>query len=274
MGGMIAAEFLKLRRRPLLWWMLGIMLVITTGAFVISHQVSQHTNDPAAARLTLASVTLPVGAGTALGAASALWGILLVIAIAVVVGNEFQYGTLRVQLAMGLRRTPYILAKAIAVYLAGVLGLLLVTLFGIALSLLITVIAKQPVTFAGAFGRAFWQTLGVQLLGTATTFSLALFLTLLARQVVAGVAIVLGYTILEGTATGILTGLGGGWATAANFLLTPNTRALAYGLDRSQSFNRELHPPAVAAALLVGYAILFIAAALLIFNKRDVKGAG
>lgn len=273
MGGMIAAEFLKLRRRPLLWWMLGIMLVIAMGVFVISHQVSLHTDDPATARSVRTSVTLPQGVSTALGAATALWGILLVIAIAVVVGNEFQYGTLRVQLAMGLRRTPYILAKAIAVYLAGVIGLVFVTLFGIGLSLLITVIEKQPATFVGAFGRQFWQTLGVQLLGTATTFALALFLTLLARQVVAGVAIVLGYNILEGTATGILTGLGGGWAKAVNFFLSPNTRALAYGLDRSQPFNRELFPPAVAAALLVGYAIIFIAAALLIFNKRDVKGA-
>lgn len=273
MGGMIAAEFLKLRKRPMLWWMLGIMLVIATGVFVVNDLLYRRSSNPQTARDALETAALPGGVATALAAASALWGILLVIAIAVVVGNEFQYGTLRVQLAMGLRRTPYILAKAVAVYLAGVLGLLLVSLFGVGLSLLVTVIEGRPVTFAGAFGQAFWQTLGVQLLGSATTYALALFLTLLARQVVAGVAIVLGYNILEGTITSLLTGLGGGWAKAVNFFLTPNIRAISYGVDRTQPFNRALFPPAVAAALLTAYAVILIAAALVIFNKRDVKGA-
>lgn len=272
MRGMIVAEFLKLRKRPMLWWMLGIMLVIATGVFVVNDQLFRRSSEPQTARAALAAAALPGGVSTALAAASALWGILLVIAIAVVVGNEYQYGTLRVQLAMGLRRTPYLLMKALAVYLAGVIGLLAVTLFGIGLSLLVTVLEGQPVTFVGAFGRQFWQSLGVLLLGSATTYALALFLTLLARQVVAGVAIVLGYNLLEGTITGVLTGLGGGWARAVNFLLTPNIRAISYGVDRTQPFNRALFPPAVAAALLAGYAVLFLAAALLIFNRRDVKG--
>jgi ABC-2 type transport system permease protein len=274
MGNMIAAEFLKLRKRPMTWWMLGIMAVITTITFVVNDQLARHSTNARTARDALRRATLPEGVHTAFAAATGLWGILVVIAIAVVVGNEFQYGTLRTQLAMGLRRTPYLLSKAIAVYLAGLIGLAIIFVFGLALSLLVTVMHGAPVTFAGGFDRAFWQGLGTQLLGTATTFALALVITILARQVVAGVAIVLGYNILEGTITSLLSSLGGGWAKAVNFFLTPNIRALSYNLDRSLKVNSELFPAPVAATLLAAYAIIFLAVSLIIFNRRDVKGAG
>jgi len=273
MGSMIRAELFKLRKRPMTWWMLGIMAAITTLVFTINYQIGHHSTNPNTARNALNNALLPNGVHTAVSAGNALWGTLTIIAIAVVVGNEFQYGTLRTQLAMGLRRIPYVLSKAMAVYLAAVIGLILIVAFGIGLSVILTAVDGAPMTWSGAFGQEFWQTLGVQLLGTATRFALALFITLLARQVVAGVAVVLGYTILEGTITSILTGFGGGWAKAVNFFLTPNQRALTYGLDRSQNFNKELFSPPIAVALLVAYAIIFFIVSVLIFNRRDVKGA-
>ncbi len=273
MGSMIAAELFKLRKRPMTWWMLGIMAAITTLVFTINYQIGHHSNSAATARQSLHRVYLPQGTHTAVSAANALWGILVVIAVAVVMGNEFQYGTIRTQLAMGLRRIPYILAKAIAVFFAGVIGLTIIILFGIVLSVLLTAVDGATMQWSGALDRGFWQDIGVRLLSTTTTFALALFITLLARQVVAGVAVVLGYTILEGTITSILTGFGGGWAKAANFFLTPNQRALTYGLDRSQNFNKELFSPPIAVALLVAYAIIFFFVSALIFNRRDVKGA-
>ena len=245
---MIGAEFFKLRKRPMTWWMLGIMAAITTLVFTINYQLGHHSSNATdrAERRSTAS-TCPNGAHTAVTAANALWGILVVIAIAVVVGNEFQYGTLRTQLAMGLRRIPYLLAKAIAVFLAGIIGLALIILFGIGLSVLLTAIDGTAMQWSGAFGQEFWQGIGAELLGTATRFTLALFITLLARQVVAGVAVVLGYTILEGTITSLLTGFGGGWAKAVNFFLTPNERAISYGLNRSDDFNKHLLSTPVAA---------------------------
>ena len=273
MGSMIAAELFKLRKRPMTWWMLGIMAAITTLVFTVNYQLGHHSGSSATVRQSLHRVYLPQGAHTAVTAANALWGILVVIAVAVVMGNEFQYGTLRTQLAMGLGRIPYILAKAIAVFLAGTIGLALIILFGLGLSVLLTAIDGMPMQWGGAFGQAFWQGIGAQLLGTATTFTLALFITLLARQVVAGVAVVLGYTILESTITSLLTALGGGWAKAVNFFLTPNERAISYGLNRSQEFNSHLLPTAAAAALLVAYAVIFLAASIVIFNRRDVKGS-
>ncbi len=273
MGSMIAAELFKLRKRPMTWWMLGIMAAITTLVFTVSYQIGHHSTNPSTARSALDNALLPKGARTAVSAGNALWGTLTVIAIAVVVGNEFQYGTLRTQLAMGLRRIPYVLSKAIAVFLAAIIGLVIVVAFGVGLSVLLTAVDGAPMTWSGAFGQEFWQTLGVQALGTATRFALALFITLLARQVVAGVAVVLGYTILEGTLTSLLTGFGGGWAKAVNFFLTPNQRALAYGLDRSQNFNKALFSVPVAAMLLIAYAIIFLIVSVVIFNRRDVKGA-
>jgi ABC-2 type transport system permease protein len=271
---MIGAEFFKLRKRPMTWWMLGIMAAITVVFFTVNYLLGHHSGNAATARASLHRVYLPQGASTAVTAASALWVIFLVVAIAVAMGNEFQYGTLRTQLAMGLRRIPYILAKAIAVFAAGVIGLALIVLLGIGLSALLTAVDGAPMQWGGAFGQAFWQGIGAELLGTATTFALALFITLLARQVVTGVAVVLGYTILENTITGLLTALGGGWARAVSFFLTPNERALSYGLDRSQEFNKHLLPTGTAAALLVAYGVIFLAAGIAIFEWRDVKGAG
>ncbi len=273
MGSMIRAELFKLRKRPMTWWMLGIMAAVTTLVFTINYQIGKHSTNPTTARNVLNNALLPNGVHTAVSAGNALWGTLTIIAIAVVVGNEFQYGTLRTQLAMGLRRIPYVLSKAIAVYLAAIIGLIIIVAFGVGLSVILTAVEGTPLTWRGAFGQEFWQTLGVQLLGTATRFALALFITLLARQVVAGVAVVLGYTILEGTITSILTGFGGGWAKAVNFFLTPNQRAISYGLDRSQNFNKELFSPPIAVTLLVVYAIIFFVVSVAIFNRRDVKGA-
>ncbi len=273
MGSMIAAELFKLRKRPMTWWMLGIMAAITTLVFTINYQIGHHSSSATTARQSLHRVYLPQGTHTAVSAANALWGILVVIAIAVVMGNEFQYGTIRTQLAMGLRRIPYILAKAIAVFFAGMIGLAIIILFGIGLSVLLTAVDGATMQWSGAFDRGFWQDIGVRLLSTTTTFALALFITLLARQVVAGVAVVLGYTILEGTITGILSGFGGGWAKAVNFFISPNQRAISYGLDRSQNFNKELLSPPIAATLLAAYAIIFLVASVVIFNQRDVKGA-
>jgi len=273
MGSMIRAELFKLRKRPMTWWMLGIMAAITTLVFTINYQIGHHSSNATTARNSLDRTYLPQGVHTALSAADSLWGILVVIAIAVVMGNEFQYGTIRTQLAMGLRRIPYLLAKAIAVFLAGVIGLAIIIAFGIGLSALLTAVDGAPMVWSGAFGQEFWQTLGVELLEVATRFALALFITLLTRQVVAGVAVVLGYTILEGTITSILTGFGGGWAKAINFFLTPNQRAISYGLDRTQQVNAALFSPAVAASLLASYAIVFLAVSILIFTRRDVKGA-
>ncbi|MDQ2787589.1 MAG: ABC transporter permease [Chloroflexota bacterium] len=273
MGSMIRAELFKLRKRPMTWWMLGIMAAITTLVFTINYQIGHHSTNPRTARNALNNALLPNGVHTAVSAGNALWGTLTIIAVAVVVGNEFQYGTLRTQLAMGLRRMPYVLSKAIAVFLAAIIGLIIIVAFGVGLSVILTAVDGAPMAWSGAFGQEFWQTLGVQVLGTATRFALALFITLLARQVVAGVAVVLGYTILEGTITSILTGFGGGWAKAVNFFLTPNQRALMYGLDRSQNFNKELFSPPIAIALLVAYAIIFFIISLVIFNRRDVKGS-
>lgn len=272
MGSMIAAEFFKLRKRPMTWWMLGIMAAITTLVFTVNYQLGHHSTNPRTARDALDNALLPNGVHTSIAAAVDLWRILTVIAIAVVVGNEFQYGTIRTQLAMGLRRIPYMLSKAIAVFLAAIIGLIIIVAFGIGLSVILTTVDGAPMTWSGAFGQEFWQTLGVQLLGTATRFALALFITLLARQVVAGVAVVLGYTILEGTITRLLTSFGGGWAKAVNFFLTPNQRALEYGLDRSQNVNKELFSVPVAITLLIGYAIIFLIVSVAIFNRRDVKG--
>ncbi len=273
MGSMISAEFFKLRKRPMTWWMLGIMAAVTTIVFTVNYQLGHHSSNATRVRNTLDRTYLPQGVHTAVSAATSFWGILVVIAVAVVVGNEFQYGTIRTQLAMGLRRIPYILAKAIAVFLAGMIGLAIIILFGIGLSLLLTVVDGKTVQWSGAFDQEFWQSIGAELLGTATRFALALFITLLARQVVAGVAVVLGYTVLEGTITSILTGFGGGWAKAVNFFLTPNQRAISYGLDRSQAFNKALFSPLIAAALLAAYAIIFLIISIVIFNRRDVKGA-
>ncbi len=271
---MIGAEFFKLRKRPMTWWMLGIMAAITTLVFTINYQLGHHSSSATTVRNSLNRTYLPQGVHTAVSAANALWGILVVIAVAVVMGNEFQYGTLRTQLAMGLRRIPYLLAKAIAVFLAGVIGLAVIILFGIGLSVLLTAIDGKAIQWSGAFGQEFWQGIGAQLLGTATTFTLALFITLLARQVVAGVAVVLGYTILESTITSLLTALGGGWAKAVNFFLTPNERAISYGLNRSEDFNKNLLSAPVAATLLAVYAVIFLVASIFIFNRRDIKGAG
>lgn len=273
MGSIILTELFKLRKRPMTWWMLGIMAAVTTLVFTINYQIGKHSSSARTADTSLHRVLLPNGVHTAVSAATALWGTLIVIAIAVVVGNEFQYGTIRTQLAMGIRRIPYIIGKAIAVFLAGLIGLAVIIAFGIGLSVILTTVEGAPMTWGGAFDQAFWQGIGAELLGVAPRFALALVITLLARQVVAGVAVVLGYTILEGTITSILAGFGGGWAKAVNFFITPNQRAIAYGLDRTQTFNKSLLQPPVAIALLAGYAIIFLVISAVIFNRRDVKGA-
>lgn len=268
MVNLIAAEFLKLRKRPMTWWLLGILLIVITLTFVIVYQVGIHSTGG-----SVRSITLPQGPGTAVTATGAIFDNLLLIAMAVVLGNEFQYGTLRTQLAMGVRRTPYLLAKALAVLIAGLLGLIVCILFGTLLSILSTVVHSDTLQWAGAFGQPFWHGLAVLALSALARFGLALFVTLLARSVAAGVAVSLVYTILEGTITTLLGALGGVWADLANAFVATNIRALSTNLNRTVRATQHLLSAPAAVAVLLAYAIGFIVVSLVIFNRRDVKGA-
>lgn len=201
-----------------------------------------------------------------------MFTILLVVAIATVLGNEYQYGTLRAQVAMGIPRSQYLLAKVIAVLLVGVIGLVLMVAFGTALSVLATLMHGSSLQWHGAFGRVFWQNMGASLLGTLANFSLALLITLFARTVVARVAAALSYTILETTLTTLLASFGGTWAKLTNAFFTPNVRALSFGVDRAGAFNRDLLPPPLAVVVLVGYVVCFLAVSLVVFGRRDITG--
>ncbi len=277
MGDLIAAEWLKLRKRPMTWWLLGILAFVVSAVFLGSYAFSffrtRGGGDPASAEAARSLIVLPRGPATALSAVSFLFDSLLMIAIAVVLGNEYQFGTLRTHLATGVGRVPYLVAKIVAVLLAGLAGLVAMLLFGTILSLIATAVTRHDFAFRGAFGAALWQTVGVLLLGTLARFAIALFVTTLARSVAAGAAVSLGFNLVEGTLVGILMGVGGGYARLANGLISPNLRALSPGLNRATSSGAHLLPPAAAAAVLVACVFVGVAASLAVFIRRDVTGA-
>jgi ABC-type transport system involved in multi-copper enzyme maturation permease subunit len=233
---------------------------------------------PARLATSYQGFTLPGSIPGALGIVQTLALILIAILAASAIGIDYGSGTLRSVLSKGTGRWPYLLAKILT--LAGLAAL------GLAVTL-VTVVASSAVaaSLAGAapgattVAAATWSDAGIALwkawTSTVPYLALTTFVTVLARSSAAGMAIGLGYYVLEQILIALLSGLFSWFHNVADFLLVRNITAWTQAAGGATAFGAvgTLPDSTHALVVLAGYAVVLGAAAFWIFERRDVHGA-
>lgn len=298
MINLIRAEWLKLSRRPMAWILLAIflfqvalylsILFVVIGmndGILLGGAGSIQVLKPEEIEQFRLQVSFPGVLGDVLGQANGIGGVLAVILAAGAMGSEYNWGTLRVQLARQPDRRRYLFAKVIA--------LLLVVLAGIALALVVgSLLALLFGAVLGNLGHLSVRDL--LLLPVGMLRSLFIMLPYLMFTIAISI---IGRSIMGGVAGGILllvldasAGAPAFLATIEhplvvflyNMLLQPNVNTLVvlnrnrYGLDPMVSANLDpsrLPPTWQATLVLALYSLLFLGYAYYVFTRSDISGA-
>lgn len=295
--GLFHAEWIKLSRRPMSQVVLGLFLAFMTLYFTLWFLVvalHEGVFDGGRTRIELLGaeqidqlkrqLSFPGIFGAVLGQVNGIGGIFAIILAGGMLGSEYGWGTLRIQLTHQPRRPLHLAAKSLALVLTLAAGILLALLFGSLLALL----------YGGLLGlssqlspRDLWLLPLCVLRALYVLLPYVLFSLLcatLGRSALAGVGgglTFLAFDVGFGSINSL--GLGNPLVRAlVNLLIQPNINTLVvlnsqtYGLDQSvlaSSLDLALLPPQWQALLVVAvYSLSFYLTALQLLVRRDVGG--
>lgn len=296
LGNLIAAEWLKLARRPLARALLAVFLGLLTlylglwfmvvglheGLFGGVQIVALGPEQIAQLKRQL---SLPGVFGAVLGQVNSSGGILAIILAAGSLGSDFGWGTLRVLLTRAPDRGRYLLAKLITLFLGLLLGIGLALLLGAALALLLggalgvqhRLSARDLLVLPLGVARALYVILPYVLI----TFAAAAF----GRSALAGVGGGLAFLAVD-VGAGSLGALGAVSSLVLallNLLLQPNINTMVvansqlYGLDQSvlaSGLDLSVLPSQLQAVLVIAaYSALSAFGAYHALAHRDITGA-
>jgi ABC-type transport system involved in multi-copper enzyme maturation permease subunit len=274
------AEWRKLRQRPAVWVLGGIMLV----ALVLFGYVFTwlQTSFPSATfkpegGLTIAqlkSTLYPINfVKNSLGGVGIIGSILTLILGALAVGSEFGWGTVKTVYTQRPGRLQTLTGQLAVVSL--IVGIFAVTFFAIAAiaSLVIAIGDGQPITWPAAIDIV--KGLGATWLIFESWTLFGMALAFLFRQSAMAIGIGLAYVLaIEGILFRLLSGFDASWLnTLEKFFLGQNANALIQSFG--QVFTRlSTSAPLVSAGqavlVLIAYGVIFVAAASLVVRARDV----
>ena len=221
---------------------------------------------------------MPASIYNGLSAASFMGIIVAIVLAASVMGTEYSWGTLRTSLVSGVSRRRFLASKVMTL-MAVAAGAVLVTAAVIALtSLLFTLLVRHVGgdLVEGEWAIAFIM-VGKTFYAIAPYLMLAVFFAVLTSSTGIGIALALGYYMVEGITAGILNELLSWFHHVANFMLGPNVVAWLAHHDVIQA------TPGIGAdgqlstihhfLVILAYALALGAAAFWRFERKDVTGA-
>jgi ABC-type transport system involved in multi-copper enzyme maturation permease subunit len=295
---LFAAEWFKLRRRPLAWILLAIFLGLLTlyltlwflvvalheGAFTGGSRRIVILADAQIAEIRR-QLTFPGIFGAVLGQFNSVGGLLAIVLAAGALGNDYSWGTLRLMVTRAPDRGAYLLAKTLALLLALLAGLLIALASGGVLALAFTAILGDGGAVSGrdliALPLGVVRALYVVLPYLLATLACAA----LGRSVLAGVGgglLFLAVDISAGS-LGALAAIDPLLRSVTNLLLQPNINTLVvlnsrlFGLDQTvlvSGMDLGGLPPWPQAVLVIGlYSALLYGSAWRLLRRRDVGGA-
>ena len=142
------------------------------------------------------------------------------------IGTEYAWGTLRTSLVSGVARRKFLASKVLTLLAVLAGGLLVTGVLLAATSLLFTFLVRYV---GGDWVEGDWATtfivFGKVFYGLVPYLMLAVFFAVLTSSTGVGIALAMGYYMIEAIVTGILTGLFDWFEPVANFLLGPNVAA-------------------------------------------------
>lgn len=279
MINVLAAELLKLRRRPAVWTLVGVWLALNLTFAYLFPYLSYRTGAPAgpqgpAPAAQLLSAVLPANlVPNVLGGYPLFGGAIVLILGALMTGSEYGFGTVRTLLTQRPRRVEV---------LGGILGALVVVILGLGLasfalsagaSSLVAAAESMPGTLppAGELARGLgsgWLILGMWGLlgalagiifrGTSLAIGLGLVWALVVENLIRGAAALLDFVdpvlrALPGVNAGSLVAA---LTTAGQGRSTPGVSAVVGGTQ--------------AVVVLACYAAGFILVAGILLTRRDV----
>ena len=205
--------------------------------------------------------------------------ILLIILAASHIGSEYGWGTLRPALTRGAGRWQFLASKLLLLVLLSVARSIVIAIATAAASLLAAVIPPEETGTLAESGK--WSevfiTWGKAIYAFAPYIGLSVCLAVLAQSASAGIAIALGYYVIELIAAPILNVTSWG-QRIADFLLGNNVgewMEAAFVSVEIDGASSTANQPEVLQAFLVilAYTLIFCIAAFFVFLRRDIAGA-
>jgi ABC-type transport system involved in multi-copper enzyme maturation permease subunit len=294
---LIAAEWLKLSRRPMAWVLLssflGLMLLyLATWALVIAlHEGALRGNSrfsvigPAQVAELKRQLSFPGIFGAVLGQVNSTGGICAIILAAGFLGSDYSWGTLRVLLTRAPDRGAYLLAKLITL----LLGLLAAILLALLLGTLLALVCSSALSLPSSLGPRDLLALPLGVLRSIYIILPYVMLTLASaafgRSALAGVGGGLSFLALDISAGSLntISAVSPLVRVLASLLLQPNINTLVvlnsqlFGLDQSVLVSSldlsQLPSPTQATIVIAAYCALFFWGAYRLLLRRDVTGA-
>ncbi|GAB3143110.1 hypothetical protein GCM10027290_18950 [Micromonospora sonneratiae] len=275
----IRAALFADRRRPAVWsitvaWLV-LALAFGIGIPYIVYSVLSGGDDPAAAQAILEALLPAQLVPTGIALFPLFGGAIVVILGALVVGNEYRWGTLNLIFTQRPRRVQVLGGHAVALALLTLI--LSVATF--------VVVAIATAVLAAVEGQAAnWPSVGAIVRAVAAAWlictahaCLGYFLAIVFRNTATAIAIGLLWTlVIENAVSGMALVLTP-FEYVQKLLLAPSSGALAGALGAPSQF--EGGTPGVVASsngwlpmlVLIGYIVVTLGAALWVADRRDVS---
>ncbi|HYM16525.1 MAG TPA: ABC transporter permease [Dehalococcoidia bacterium] len=287
MDRLIAAEFFKLRKRMMTWVVLliavGLVVLLYTVLWSTSVRVAHFGEGNQYTGIDLRrALFLPGAVPYGLQVVGTFGAILAMILAAGSIGSEYAWGTVRLMATAASGRVRLLSAKLLVVCGLTAVGTLIVVLAALAYSLVIALYYGGASTsfLSATFVRDQLEAYGRTLLVLAPYVTLAFSVAVIGRSTLAGVGTGMGVAFAEPLIDGLLRTAGSPWKNVPNYLLNANRQIVLLQNKVPAVLPRlggrgdvtSLSPP-MAGLLLAGYAVAFIALALIVFRRRDI-GSG
>ncbi|GCE06173.1 ABC transporter permease [Dictyobacter aurantiacus] len=281
--GILRGEFLKIAR--LFWW---LVLFLTAG-FIVGFWLGSTSPGLKQDLLHTPLHFLYTAIETNLQMFRILSGILLLVLTSVVIGREYQYGTIRILLARGVGRLQLLLAKLTLLLSIAIFLLVAFTILSVLLTCLTILILNGNLNALHVVDAAFWSNIGIDLLAIfinmVATILLATAMNALSRSLTIGLSVSLIWFPVDNVAILIMNTLqrvthSDIWSKATTYFLGPLLNRLpdwmvpVSGQSGYQSFG--IFPPAPVDAVhalwvISAYSLVFLVLALISTEQRDVK---
>jgi len=265
MVSLVRADLFKLRKRAMGW----VMLVIVA-AFAVLQMLAQALISPGNV-----NYSFPGGLLEGLASVPIVGTFVMIVLGALLIGSEYGYDTWKNLLIRRAGRTPFILSKWLALVVATGVGLIVLLALGQLLGLLLNGALRLSgpavsLSLGGTLVIILMQALGPLIAGTV-----ALMGAVIGRSSVAGIVIGIAWFSIDSLLGGLfpLASL----SNAALFFqarLTGMVMASNGGIGAVHLPSALLGPLGlIPVAVVVFYLVVPIAAAAIVFRKRDMLGA-
>ena len=265
-------EWDKIRRRRIHWLLLGLIVVITQatlwGIYVAYHVSAEPSED------MLSAFTMPSSISFVAAFPELLFPPFMILATTVI-GMEYSWGTLRSTIVRGVGRWQLIGGKLIMLMVAGIAAIVVMAVLAAIASLLAGVIppAEEGSRFAGDAGE--WLDTVIALVKLvyimAPYIALAVFLAVWTQSTAGGIALSMSYYVVELAVPPLIGGLAD-WLNKVIevAVLGQNVREfMAAGNGTAADQPDTLR----AFFIILAYIVVLTAAAIWLFQRRDISGA-